>query len=290
MKKNSFKENIQAYFFAGPFIVLSFFFLVYPIISGAVSSLYKAKFQRNIFVGLANYAEIFTTDIYLLAIKNTMLFVVAVVPLLIILSIWIGGSIFDKRPAYVSAVRVSLYIPVIASMVVMSIIWRFILDSQTGLARYFGGVLGIGPFDILANKKWTLLFLIFILVTVNIGQCVLLYVAEMGGISGELLDASEIDGCNRLQVFRYILIPSTSQTTTIVFITETSAVMKVFVIIQLISKGGPNYGSTTMMYLLYQDAFERNNSGTASALGILMFALSLIFIMIRFTTMKKETI
>ena len=188
-----------------------------------------------------------------------------------------------------SAVRVCLYIPVIASMVVMSIIWRFILDSQTGLVKYFSMLLGYptAP-NVLADKKWTLLLLIFILFTMNIGQTVLLYIADMIGISKDLLEACTIDGGSRVDMFRYILIPLTSSTSVLTFITQTSAVLKVFVVIQLLTKGGPNYGTTTMMYLLYQDAFEKSNVGTASAMGVLMFLISLILISMRFVMMYRD--
>lgn len=287
--KKKLLENLGAYLFIGPFVILSAVFMIYPVIQGFIRSAYNTKWSRAVFVGLENYREIFSNDIYLLAIKNSLLFVVTVVPLLIIFGIWIAGSVFDKAFSYMSAVRVCLYIPVIASMVVMSIIWRFILDSQTGLVKYFSMLLGYptAP-NVLADKKWTLLLLIFILFTMNIGQTVLLYIADMIGISKDLLEACTIDGGSRVDMFRYILIPLTSSTSVLTFITQTSAVLKVFVVIQLLTKGGPNYGTTTMMYLLYQDAFEKSNVGTASAMGVLMFLISLILISMRFVMMYRE--
>lgn len=288
MKKKRM-ENLGAYCFIGPFVILSTVFMIYPVIQGFIRSAYNTKWSKAVFVGFENYREIFSNDIYLLAIKNSLLFVAAVVPLLIVFGIWIAGSIFDKKIWYVSTVRTCLYIPVIASMVVMSIIWRFILDSQTGLVKYFSMLLGYttAP-NVLADKVWTMVLLIFILFTMNIGQTVLLYIADMIGIPKDLLEACTIDGGSRWDLFRHILIPLTSSTTILTFITQTSAVLKVFVVIQLLTKGGPNYGTMTMMYLLYQDAFEKNNTGIASAMGVLMFLISLILISMRFLVMYKE--
>ena len=287
--KKKLLENLGAYLFIGPFVILSVVFMIYPVIQGFIRSAFNTKWNRAVFVGLQNYKEIFSNDIYLLAIRNSLLFVITVVPLLIIFGIWIAGSVFDKAFPYMSAVRMCLYIPVIASMVVMSIIWRFMLDSQTGLVKYFSMLLGYttAP-NILADKKWTMILLIFILFTMNIGQTVLLYIADMIGIPKDLLEACTIDGGSRFDMFRYILIPLTSSTTVLTFITQTSAVLKVFVVIQLLTKGGPNYGTTTMMYLLYQDAFEKNNVGIASAMGVLMFFISLILISMRFVIMYRE--
>jgi len=207
------KENLSAYLFVGPFVLLCSVFIIYPIVQGFINSLYNTKWRATIFVGLDNYRKVFSDEISLLAIKNSLLFVVTVVPLLIIFGIWISGSIFDKTRKYVSFVRTVLYIPVIASMVVMSIVWRFILDSQSGLVKYFCMLLDVPPVNVLANATWTIYLLILILFTMNIGQCVVLYTADMLSIPTELLEACRIDGGSRWAMFRHILIPLTKQTT-----------------------------------------------------------------------------
>ena len=148
-------------------------------------------------------------------------------------------------------------------------------------------LMGTESVNLLASQKWALILVIFILFTMNIGQSVLLYIADMIGIPKELLEAATIDGASRWDLFRHILIPLTKPTTIFVFITQTSAVLKVFIVIQLLTKGGPNYGTTSMMYLLYQEAFENSNTGAACALGVLMFLISLVLIMIRFVVDRK---
>ena len=276
------KQDNAAYLFITPFVVLALVFMIYPICKGFITSLYSTKWAGDVFVGLDNYKKIFTNDVYLKAIRNTLIYVITVVPMLIIFGIWIAGSVFDKRPKYVSFVRICLYLPVIASMTVMSIIWRYILDSQTGLVKYFSMILGGEAVNLLASQKSAIILIIFILFTMNVGQTVLLYVADMLGISKDIIEASTIDGASRMDLFRYMLMPLTKPTTIFVFITQTSSVLKVFIVIQLLTKGGPNYGTTSMMYLLYQEAFENSNTGLASAVGVLMFLMSLILIMFRF--------
>ncbi|MBS5063675.1 MAG: sugar ABC transporter permease [Hungatella hathewayi] len=281
MKRKKWVVNLQAYLFVGPFVALSAVFVIFPIISGVISSFYTTRFQKNAFVGLANYLMIFTDENYLIGIRNSILFVVTVVPLLIILGSWIAGAIFDKAPAYISAVRICLYVPVIASMVVMSIIWRFILDSQSGLVKYFSMMMGRDAVNILADKTWTLVLLIFILFTMSIGQSVILYVADMIGIPKELVEACKIDGGSRIDMYRYVLIPLTKATSIFIFITQTASVIRVFVVIQLLTRGGPSYQSTTMMYLLYQQAFEQGNTGVGSAIGVLLFVFTLVLVLLQ---------
>lgn len=282
------KEAFQAYAFVAPYVILGAIFMVYPICNQFVRSVYNTKWGgKTVFVGFDNYIKIFTDPNYIKAIGNTLLFVAVVVPLLIILSLFIAGSIFDKHPAYVSTVRVCLYIPTIVSMVVMSTIWRFMLNSQSGLIKYFGNLLGLGTVDLLAGATSARIIVMIVLIIVNIGQCVLLYLAQMIGISKDLVDACKIDGGSRWHLFRYILIPLSKPTTMLVFITETSLVLKVYVVIQLLTSGGPNYATSTMMYRLYQDAFENFNTGLASAMGVLMFIVTLVLISLRFVSERK---
>lgn len=281
-------EAVSGYLFVAPYVILSVLFMAYPIILQFVQSLYKVKFQRSVFVGLQNYLTIFTQPAYVKSIGNTILFTAIVVPLLIVAGIWIAGSIFDKSERYVSGVRICLYLPVIVSMVVMVTIWRFMLDSQTGLVKYFCTLLNQKTVNLLADPVMSRVIVMTVLFLVNIGQCVLLYVADMIGISKELIDASRIDGVSRIGLFRYILIPLSRPTTIFVFITEVSSCLKVFIIIQLMTSGGPNYATTTMMYQLYNDAFYYSNQGVASAMGVLMFLMALVLISLRFLTERKE--
>lgn len=277
----------SAYLFIAPFVALVAVFMVYPIFKGFWTSMFSTKWGKDVFIGLDNYIKIFTDDVYLKAIRNTMIYVATVVPLLIVIGLWIAGCVFDKRPKYVSFVRVCLYIPVIASMVVMSIIWRFMLDSSSGLVKYFSMVFGVEAVNLLAEEKSALILVIFILFTMNIGQTVLLYIADMLGIPKELIEASTIDGASRIDLFRYILMPLTKPTSLFIFITQTSAVLKVFVVIQQLTKGGPYYGTTSLMYLLYQEAFENSRTGMACAIGVLMFLISLILVIMRFSVERK---
>jgi multiple sugar transport system permease protein len=288
LTKQKIGSNLTGYLFAFPYIAFSAVFIMYPMIKGIYNSFFNFGFGQIQFVGLENYIKVFADELYLISIKNSLLFVFTVVPLLIVLGMLIAGSVFDKMPRYMSFVRISLYIPVIASMVVMSIIWKFMLDSQSGLLRYLYDLLHMNPVNLLGDSSWTFLILIFILFTVNIGQTVVLYIACQIGIPKELIEALEIDGGTRWDLFRYILLPFSKPTTLFIFITQTAAVIRVFIVIQLLTNGGPNFSSTTMMYLLYQEGFANGNFGTASALGIVMFLFSILLVIVQFMAMKES--
>lgn len=285
MKKK--KIDWMAYAFIAPFVILSIIFMIVPICQGVYNSLFDFRFGGS-FVGLENYKIVFQNPLYTKAIVNSLIIVVIVVPIMIILGILIAGSVFDKVKGYVSFVRICLYIPVISSMVVMSIIWRFILDSQSGLARYFFDIFHMTPINFLGNSTWAMVIVIFVLFTMTIGQSVVLYIAAMIGIPKELIEALQIDGGNRWNLFKSILIPLTKPTTLFIFITQTSAMLRAFVVIQLLTNGGPNNSTNTMMYLLYREGFELGNFGSASALGVVMFILSLLLVLLQFKRIEVK--
>lgn len=282
------KSDWTGYLFVLPFVILASIFMLYPMVKGIYNSFFDFRFGGASFVGLSNYVKVFTKDLNITAIRNTLIFVFTVVPLLCFGSFIISGSVFDKSHRYTSFVRICLYLPVIASAAVMSIIWRFLLDSQTGLLRYFFDLAGAAPVNLLGETKWAMLVLILVLFSMNVGQCVVLYVAAMIGIPKDMLEALELDGGNRWTLFRHILWPLTKPTTLLIFINQTSAVMRVFVLIQLLTNGGPSRTTTSMMYLLYQEGIAGSNFGLASALGVVMFLFSVILVLFQFRSVRTE--
>lgn len=276
--------------FCAPFLILAAIFILYPMCKGIYNSFFDFRFGSVSFVGLKNYMDILRSPLYRMAIGNTLIITFLVVPLLCVMGIVIAGSVFDKPSFYVSFVRVTVYLPVIASVVVMSLIWRFLLDSQTGLLRYFYNLAGKIPKNVLGEARMALLVIIVILFMVNIGQCVILYLAAMLGISKDLIEAMKIDGGNRWDLFRYILIPFSRSVTLLNFVTQTAAIIRVFVVIQILTNGGPNHKTTTMMYLIYQEGFKNGNFGPASALGIILFLFSIVLVALQFIAMRKREI
>jgi multiple sugar transport system permease protein len=276
------KYSITGVMFVIPYIVLAFLFMIYPIFRGIYNSFFDFRFGGNEFVAFDNYKVVFTEPVYLTSIFNTLLIVAVVVPSLIFFGILISGSIFDKSRMYMAAIRTSFYIPVISSMVVMAIIYKFILDAQTGIARYFFNLAGMEPINILGDSTLAMSVIIFLLFTMKLGQCIVLFVASMLGIPNDLIDALQIDGGSRYHLFRYILIPLTQPIALFIFITQTAALLQAYPVIKLLTNGGPNDETTTMIFLLQVEAFSRGNFGSASALGVILFLITLILIFLRF--------
>ncbi|WP_336787710.1 carbohydrate ABC transporter permease [Paenibacillus sp. MMO-177] len=282
------KENLTGYLFILPQMLIFLAFLVYPILEGIRLSFYKINYQNESFVGFDNYAALFNDPVFFKALVNTVVFVVFIVLLTVGFALFVASAIFDKNAKYVSFIRGSYYIPVMVSMVVMSMVWSFLLNPANGLISYFAREAGLGTVNLLGNTQTVMPVIIFVTFAGNVGQSIILYIASMIGVSKDLFEAAEVDGASRWQVITKILIPSVQPTTIYITIINIIAVLKIFVVIQLLTGGGPNNGSVTLMYYLYNNAFKYNQLGIASAVGVIMFAITLLLSIPQLKAMLKQ--
>lgn len=287
--RNSFvKENLTGYLFILPQMLIFLVFLVYPILEGIRLSLYKINYNNETFVGFDNYATLFSDPVFFKALINTVVFVFFIVLLTVGFALFVASAIFDKNAKYVSFIRGSYYIPVMVSMVVMSMVWSFLLNPANGLISYLTREAGMGNINLLGNPQTVLPVIIFVTFAGNVGQAIILYIASMIGVSKDLFEAAEVDGASRWQVIMKILIPSVQPTTIYITIVNIIAVLKIFVVIQLLTGGGPNNASVTLMYYLYNNAFKYNQLGIASAVGVIMFAITLLLSVPQLRAMMKQ--
>lgn len=275
--KKHLLNSVPSYMFILPQIFLMGMFVVYPVIKGFKMSFYDTYGLKTYFVGFDNFKTLISDPVFLKSIINTLIFVGAIVILTIIFALFVSTAVYDKNSKYMSFIRASYYLPVMVSMVVMSIIWNFLLTPSSGLVSYVLNNFGVKDVNLLGSPNTAMLVIIFVTFVGNVGQAIILYLATMIGIPEDYFEAAQLDGASRWERIRYILIPIAKPTTIYLTIINFIAVLKIFVVIQLLTGGGPNNASVTMMYYLYQNAFVYNHVGIASAIGVLMFIIALIF-------------
>ena len=285
--KDTMRENIFGYIFIAPQIILFLVFLVYPIFEGIRLSLFKINYQSETFIGLENYRKLLDDPVFVKSIFNTLIFVVFIVALTVLFAMFVASAVFDKNAKYVSIIRGAYYIPVMVSMVVMSMIWSFLLNPANGLIPFLARKLEVSV-NFLGDTHWVLPVIIFVTFVTNVGQAIILYIASMIGVPKELFEAAEVDGASRIKVIFKIMLPLVKATTIYIIIMNIIAVLKIFVVIQLLTGGGPNNASTTMMYYLYNNAFKYNQLGIASAVGVIMFIITLLLSVPQLRAMLKK--
>ena len=288
---NNIREKIDSnsgYLFIAPQMLLMLFFIIIPVINGFKLSAYSSYGRQEIFVGWDNFKFLFEDPIFVRSILNTVIFVVAIVLLTIVFALFVSTTVFDKSQKYISFIRTSYYLPVMVSMLVMSIIWKMLLNPANGAVTWLLGQIGIENINLLGNETMVMPVIIFVTFVGNVGQAILIYLATMIGIPKDYFEAAELDGATRWQKIRHIIIPLVKSTTLYLVITNIIAVLKIFVVIQQLTGGGPNNASVTMMYYLYQNAFVYNRTGVAAAIGVLMFLVALILSIPQMRTFLKE--
>ncbi|MDN6195533.1 MAG: sugar ABC transporter permease [Atopostipes suicloacalis] len=281
-------ESYSGYLFIAPQLLLMVFFIIMPVIKGFQMSFFEKFGRSEVFVGLENYKFLLNDPIFRRSIYNTIFFIVAIVFLTITFALFVSTTVFDKTSKYLSFIRTSYYLPVMVSMLVMSVIWKMLLNPSSGVVTWLLGLMGFEGVNLLGNPDTVMPVVVFVTFVGNVGQAILIYIAAMIGIPKDYFEAAELDGASRFQRIRHIIVPNVKTTTIYLVITNVIAVLKIFVVIQQLTGGGPNNASVTMMYYVYQNAFVYNRGGVAAAIGVMMFVIALVFSIPQMRTYLKE--
>ncbi|GAA3409147.1 carbohydrate ABC transporter permease [Paenibacillus hodogayensis] len=281
-------KEFWGYFFIAPFLLVFLLFEVYPFFDAIYLSLFDYGVGRKEWVGLGNYASLFQDDVFLRAMLNTFLFVIGVVPIAVVFSIVVASLVIHKSAGAASFFRASFYLPIVTSQVLLSITWLWIYNPVSGIANYAMSLFGAGPVMWLSDSSVALPALIVVVITWVVGQPIILYLAALGNIPASFYEASSIDGASPWRQFWNITLPLLKPTTLYVIVTSTIGAFQTFVVVQLLTGGGPNYATTTVMYLLYETAFKYGKLGMACAMGVILAVLISVFSVIQFKFFKTD--
>lgn len=264
------KEWLAAYLFLLPAAIFFLGFVILPMIGGLLISFFNYGPRVSEFVGLQNYLEIFKDQVFIKSLWNTLFLVVGNVPIVVVFSMFVSLVIYKRSSKLRSFFRSIFYLPAIASVVSITVVWGWIFHPNYGILNYILGLLGMEPQVWLGNPsiaKWAILM---VLVTLSVGQPIVLYMASLGNIPKDYLEAAEIDGANSRQVFLNITWPLLKPTTLYIVIITTINSFQCFSLIQLLTAGGPNYATTTIMYQVYERSFTLGQYGLSSSMGVIL--------------------
>jgi ABC-type sugar transport systems, permease components len=278
-----------AYFFLFPAYFFFIIFTLIPLVQGLGFSFYNVGLRERTFIGFDNFERLFDDPVFWKALVNTLLIVAGVVPTVVILSLLIAVTVFPLYKWVQTAFRVAFYLPVVASGVVLSMVWLWILHPSHGLLNYLIGLFGFEPIAWLGTPKMALVSVMTVVVTFTIGQPVILFLAGLGGIPADLYEAAMIDGANSRARFFRITLPLLKPTTLFVTVTQVIGVFQVFVVVLLLTKGGPANGTQTIVYRMYEMAFDTFQFGYASAIGLVLIIIIGVISWIQFRFFGADT-
>ncbi len=291
-RKLVLQENFAAYMFLLPFLVFFVGFVVYPMFMCVYTSFFDATMNReDIFIGFQNYQELFQDETFWTALWNTLIIVVVSVPVTCAFSLWVASAIRKMPVVATSAFRCIFYLPVVTGSVAVTMVWKWMFNNYYGIFNYLGkDVFGVLDKNInwLGDSRFALGCIILILLTTSVGQPIVLYVSALDNVDKSLVEAAEVDGATRTQAFWKIMWPQIMPTTLYILVITTINSFQCFALIQLLTNGGPENSTMTIMYYIYYNAFKLYRYGYGNAMGVILAIIIAILSAIQFKAGQEK--
>ena len=279
--------------FAFPFAALFLVFTAGPVLASllmSVTDLGSADLLDPLgvnVVGLDNYIKLFGDEKFLTAAGNTAIFVVAGVPLTMLLSLLVALGLNSGLVRFRTMFRVGYYLPVVTSIVAISVVWRFLLQPDTGLANELLGLVGIQGPNWLGDETFALPTLIVMGAWRNLGFGMVIFLAGLQAIPKDLYEAATIDGARRFAQFRYLTVPMLRPTMLFVAVITTIGYVQFFEEPFVMTQGGPLDSTLSMAYHTYNQ-FGFGNYGYASAMGYVLFLVVVLLSIAWFKLLRNN--
>lgn len=266
------RPRLRPWLWLAPALAFLIVFLVYPTVGTLIRS-FQDKAGTN-FIGLDNYAWFFNNDSSLIALRNSLIWLVVLTALTVGLGLFI--AILVDRVRYETVAKSVIFIPLAISMVAASVIWTFMYDwrpppdPQVGTLNAALGSVGIAPVAWVQISDFTFntILLVVVMAWMWTGFCMVIISAALKGINPELLEAARVDGASERQLFRRITLPLLAPTLAVVITTMVITALKAFDIVFVMTSG--HFDTQVVAYQLINELYNFGNSGRASAIGIVL--------------------
>lgn len=269
---DTWKRRLTPIVFVAPALAILAYFLAIPVVRSFISSLYDA--EGVTFIGAQNYIYAFTSQEMLTSFRNNAMWLIFGTSFSVAIGLLIAVLGDRTHPAFETAVKSVIFMPMVISMVGASVIWRFMYDfrppgsEQIGLLNAAVTGAGVPPQPWLLMQPWNNFFLIAILIWLQTGYCMVILSASIKSMPADLLEAGRIDGANEFQIFRGITLPYIQGTIITVATTVLLGTLKIFDIVQ--SMTGGNYGTQVIANVQFTQMFRQYNYGRAAAIAIIL--------------------
>ena len=271
-------EVRTAWMFCAPAIILIAIFVIIPFCMSVGYSftnrmLVPKKGTVLSFVAFQNYIKLFTSSTVLNSFKNTLIYALLVVPTILLLGTLLA-MLVNRQVRGVKIFRMIYFSPQVVTMTVVAVVWSFILSSNSeGIMNSVLGLFGIEPQRWLQDSHLALLCIAIMYIWQSLGLQMLIILGGLQYISEDLYEAAVIDGCNSWNKFWNITVPCLKNTLVYVFVSTTIGALKLFTQVYVLTDGGPQNSTTTVVYTLYKAGFINGQLGYSSAISVVFFVL-----------------
>jgi len=274
-------EHVAGWLFVLPATVLIVLFGIVPLGWVVLLSLqHNDLLTAPTWAGLSNYRELAHDPVFRASVRRTIVYTVLFVPLSV------GGALavallLRSEIRFNRFYRTAVFVPVATSTVATGILFNGLLDPTYGIANYLLGKVGLGPYGFFQDPDQALYAIVAMTVWGWLGFDVIIYLAALQGIPGDVLEAAALDGAGRWATFRHVVLPLLSPATLFLIVWSTINALQVFDEIYVTTRGGPLQATTVLVYELYNQAFAFFHAGYAAAIALVLFLITLVFSVIQ---------
>ncbi|HEX6384495.1 MAG TPA: sugar ABC transporter permease [Anaerolineae bacterium] len=244
------------------------------------------------FAGVSNYTQLINDAVFHKVLWNTFYFTFTIVPLQLIFGLFLAVALNQAirgLPAY----RLIYFMPVVTNIVAAALVFQWLLNRDFGLLSAMIWELGdflnlpLAPPDFTNSSRWAKPAVVLLTLWKNTGFTMVIYLAALQGVPENLYDAAKVDGASGWQQFRYITVPMVSATTFFLLVIQMIGAFQLFSEAYVMFRGGPAQATLTLVYYIYQNAFEFGRMGKASAIAWVLFGIIFIFTLIQIRLQRR---
>ena len=267
-------------------VLLIFFFIPFFQTIGLSFLDYSNNIYHASFAGLQNYVAILHNPVFYKVMLNTIIYLVVAVPVLAIIPLFLAILINQKIKG-ITLYKILIYLPVIVSIVVAAIAFKWLYAEQ-GILNYLLNVFHIHSIGWLTDPKYAIYSVIIVTIWKGIGYYMIIYLAALMSVPKELYEACDIDGAGFFTKHLTVTIPHIMPTIALVTTISSISAMKIFAEIYVMTKGGPLNSTKTIVYYIYEKAFENLDLGYASAMAVILLVIVMAFSLVNILCFEKN--
>jgi multiple sugar transport system permease protein len=289
MKIGAERRDWSGLLFVLPFLTAYLFILIYPLLRGMALSLQRVDlFGGGTFIGLDNYARLLGDETFIRSILNTFALALMIVPLLTVLALALALAL-NRATRGAAIFRGVFFSSSVLSVTIVTLIWRFVLAPDAGLLGETAQALGVEPIPFLSHPTWSLWALALATIWWSIGLPMMLFLAGLQQIPGDVYEAAALDRASRWTTFWRVTLPALQRTVVLVIMLQTAAQLQIFGQAQLLTGGGPGGATRTMVLFIFESAFARWELGYATAAAEILFLLIVMITLTQYFTTMRNT-
>jgi len=283
-----YSDNFWGWLFVLPTVIGILVFAAGPILAAFAISLTRWNIVNPpVFVGLDNYQEVlFEQELFWIALRNTLTYIVGVIPLQMSVALLIALAL-NQGLRYQALFRTLYFLPSVCSTVALALVWRVLFDYKLGVLNWFLDLVGLAPVPWLMRPSVAMPALIIMSAWQGIGYPTVLWLAGLQGIPQSYYDAAKVDGAGRLALFRHVTWPLLTPTTFFMLIIACINSFQVFEGTYVLTGGGPQRATYTLVFFIYEDAFRNFIMGRASAVAYVLFAFIMVLTAVQLRLQKR---